>query len=150
MACLAVLSVMWVLPAQVYGQASDLLVSEIRVRGNELTEESLIRWSCGLNEGQPLVLPDDPARAIRNLHRMGMFADIQILVDQEAEEGVAVEIVVREHPKLGEVTFEGNKKISKKKLSITNAHPGSARKTARSGYPTSVTPGNTSSHRRVA
>jgi outer membrane protein insertion porin family len=119
MACLAVLSVMWVLPAQVYGQASDLLVSEIRVRGNELTEESLIRWSCGLNEGQPLVLPDDPARAIRNLHRMGMFADIQILVDQEAEEGVAVEIVVREHPKLGEVTFEGNKKISKKKLSKT-------------------------------
>lgn len=107
------------LPFQAGAQPAGPVISEIRIRGNELTEESLIRWSCGLSEGQALAMPDDPARAIRNLYRMGMFADIKVYVDQDVPDGVAVDIVVREHPKLGEVTYEGNREIKSKKLNKT-------------------------------
>ena len=92
------------------------VISEIRVEGNRITEASLIRFSSGLAEGQRLVLPDDPPRVIRNLHRLNIFSDIQVYVDSDVDEGVAVVIAVKEFPKLDDVHFEGNKGIKSKKL----------------------------------
>jgi outer membrane protein insertion porin family len=95
------------------------VISEIRVTGNEITEASLVKFSCGLSVGQRLIIPDDPARAIRNLYRLNFFSDIQVFVDPDVEEGVAVVITVTEHPKLGQVKFEGNKAIRSGKLKKT-------------------------------
>ncbi len=103
------------LPKQISAQEEGFVISEIRIRGNQITEEFLIRSSCGLTEGQRLV-GGDTGRAIRNLYKMDMFSDIQIFVDPKVEEGVAVVIVVTEYPKLGEVEFTGNKAIKSKKL----------------------------------
>lgn len=97
------------------------LIAEIRVSGNRITEASLIRFSSGLAEGQRLILPDDPPRVIRNLHRLNIFSDIQVFVDSDVDEGVAVLIVVEEYPKLDDVLFEGNKGIKSKKLKKTLA-----------------------------
>ena len=97
-------------------QQQSHVISEIRVQGNKIIEETLIRFSCGLSVGQLLMLPNDAARAIQNLYKLGYFSDIQLYVDPSVEEGVAVKIVVEENPKLGEVRFEGNRKIKSKKL----------------------------------
>ena len=105
------------IPVQAHAQQRSPLLSEIRVRGNQIIEETLIRFSCGLSIGQPIALPNDAARAIRNLYRLDYFSDIQLYVDLDPETHVAVvEIVVEENPKLGEVRFEGNRKIKSKKL----------------------------------
>ncbi len=63
------------------------LITEIRVSGNRITEASLIRFSSGLAEGQRLILPDDPPRVIRNLHRLNIFSDIQVFLDSDVDEG---------------------------------------------------------------
>ena len=113
--CFVLIGLGVLLPGGVEAQKREFMVSEIRVRGNQITEEYLIRSSCGLVEGQRL-LPGDTARAIRNLYKMDMFSNIQIFIDPDVEAGVAVEIVVEEYPKLGEIQFEGNKAIKSKKL----------------------------------
>lgn len=104
-----------ILLESVRAQLETSVISEIRIRGNEITEESLIRFSCGLKEGQRL-LPEGPGRAIRNLYQLGLFSDIQIFIERAFEEGIVLEIVVDEYPKLGAVNFKGNKAIKSKKL----------------------------------
>ena len=51
------------LAGSVLGQFERPVIREIRIRGNEITEESLIRFQCGLEEGTRLQ-PDDPGTAI--------------------------------------------------------------------------------------
>ena len=102
------------LAGSVFAQYERPVIKEIRVRGNEITEESLIRFQCGLEEGTRLQ-PDDPATAIRNLYSLGLFADVKLLAANE-DGGFVVIIEVREHPQLSEVVFEGNKVIKSKKL----------------------------------
>jgi outer membrane protein insertion porin family len=105
------------LPVDGQEQAPRPLIKEIRVEGNEITEASLVRFQSGLDINQRLQ-PDHPATAIRNLFSVGLFEDIKVYVE-EAEGGVAVIFQVREHPRLGEVSFEGNKSINDKKLRKT-------------------------------
>ncbi|MBB27351.1 MAG: outer membrane protein assembly factor BamA [Gemmatimonadetes bacterium] len=102
-----------------HAQQEAPVISEIRVTGNEITETSLVKFSCGLTIGQRLIMPDDPARTIRNLYRLNFFSDVQVLIDPDVEEGVAIVIAVKEHPKLGQVKFEGNKAIKSGKLKKT-------------------------------
>jgi len=100
---------------RVDAQKERPVISEIRIRGNEITEESLIRFQCGLEENTRLQ-PDDPSSAIRNLYILGLFADIKLFADTNAEGGFVVVIQVKEYQQLSEVVFEGNKVIKSKKL----------------------------------
>ena len=103
------------LAGSVLGQFERPVIREIRIRGNEITEESLIRFQCGLEEGTRLQ-PDDPGTAIRNLYSLGLFADIKLFADTNDAGGFVLIIEVREHPQLSELVFEGNKAIKSKKL----------------------------------
>ncbi len=105
----------FLLATSVSAQLERPTIAEIRVRGNDLTEESLIRFQSGLEEGKRLQ-PDDPASAIRNLYSLGLFADVKLLADQSVEGGFVVIIQVIEHPRLSEAVFEGTKAIKSKKL----------------------------------
>lgn len=105
----------FLLATSVSAQLERPTIAEIRVRGNDLTEESLIRFQSGLEEGKRLQ-PDDPASAIRNLYSLGLFADVKLLADQNVEGGFVVIIQVIEHPRLSEAVFEGTKAIKSKKL----------------------------------
>ena len=91
------------------------VINEIRVRGNEITEESLVLFQCGLEVGTRLQ-PDDPSSAIRNLYSLGMFADVKLFADTNSDGEFVVIIQVVEHPQLSEVVFEGNKVLKSKKL----------------------------------
>ena len=96
-------------------QGERPVIREIRVRGNQITEESLIRFQCGL-EVDTRLQPDDPADAIRNLYSLGLFSDIKVLADTNADGEFVVVIAVIEYPQLSEVVFEGTKEIKSKKL----------------------------------
>ena len=98
-----------------YAQFERPIIKEIRVRGNEITEESLIRFQCGLEEGTRLQ-PDDPASAIRNLYTLGLFSDVKLFADANADGEFILIIQVDEHPQLSEVVVAGNKAIKTKKL----------------------------------
>lgn len=102
------------------GRAADAqnerpVISEIRVRGNEITEVSLVLFQCGL-EVNTRLQPDDPSTAIRNLYSLGLFADVKLFADTNADGGFVVIIDVKEYQQLSEVVFEGNKVIKSKKL----------------------------------
>lgn len=112
---LVAICVMLLLPTWALAQVTDHVVKEIRVRGNEYVEPSLIKSQSGLVEGQALG-SEDAGRAIRNLFKMGLFGDVKVFVDTDVVGGIAVEIVVKEYPRLGTVTFEGNRAIKNKKL----------------------------------
>jgi outer membrane protein insertion porin family len=98
-----------------YAQFERPVIDEIRVRGNVITEESLVLFQCGLDVGTRLQ-PDDPATAIRNLYSLRLFSDIKLYAEQNEADGFVVIIQVVEHPQMSDVAFEGNKVLKSKKL----------------------------------
>ena len=51
-----------------------------------------------------------------NQRQLWLFNDIQIRIDEESEEGLVLTIVLKENYILGEIRYEGNKKIKDKKF----------------------------------
>ncbi|HJM70546.1 MAG TPA: outer membrane protein assembly factor BamA [Candidatus Marinimicrobia bacterium] len=98
-----------------YAQQEELQLHKLNIEGNNLTSESMIRYTAGLREGENIA-PGDFSRAVKRLWQLGLFNDIQIRMDKESEDGLTLTIVVSENYILGEIRFEGNKKIKDKKF----------------------------------
>ena len=96
-------------------QQQEVLLKTVAVEGNTLTPETMIRYTSGLNPGES-IKPGDFSRAVKKLWQLGLFEDIQVRLDEEALDGVDITIVVVENHVLGQVKFEGNKKIKDDKL----------------------------------
>ncbi len=96
-------------------QQDELRINTLSVSGNDLTSESMIRYTSGLNEGST-INPGDFSRAVKRLWQLGLFSDIQIKMENESTEGLDLIIVVVENYILGNVLYEGNKKIKDKKF----------------------------------
>ncbi|HHS12193.1 MAG TPA: outer membrane protein assembly factor BamA [bacterium] len=95
----------------VYAQQPDIgIVEQIRVEGNEASQEYVIRLSSGLKEGQSVVW-DDIQSAIRSLWATGIFSDIRILVEPRSGNKIDLIIRVEEYPRLERIIIEGNRKI---------------------------------------
>ena len=90
------------------------VIREIRIRGNDWVETSLIESQSGLFEGQNLA-GGEAGRAIRNLYKLGLFSDVKIFVEQ-LPGGVAVIIDLKAVPRLGAVAFKGNSAVKDKTL----------------------------------
>ena len=90
------------------------VIREIRIRGNDWVETSLIASQSGLFEGQNLA-GGEAARAIRNLYKLGLFSDIKIFMER-VPGGVAVIIDLKAVPRLGSVVFKGNSAMKDKTL----------------------------------
>ena len=88
----------------------DINLVQVRVSGNVITSENTIVFTAGLREGQTIT-PSDFPRAIKRLWQLGLFQDIQIQYDEETNEGLSLTIIVKENFILGEITYEGNKKL---------------------------------------
>ncbi len=90
------------------------VIREIRIRGNDWVETSLIASQSGLFEGQNLA-GGEAGRAIRNLYKLGLFSDIKIFIEQ-VPGGAAVIIDLKAVPRLGTVAFRGNSAVKDKTL----------------------------------
>lgn len=92
-------------------------IMSVVVVGAENHNESFIKASASLNEGERITIPGDeiPA-AIRRLYRTGLFSDVQILRTQLTSTGVNLEIRVREQPRLQEFIIEGGRRSHRRDL----------------------------------
>ena len=97
------------------GMNDDIQLAQVRVSGNAITSENTIVFTAGLREGQTITPADFP-RAIKRLWQLGLFQDIQIQYDEETDEGLSLTIIVKENFILGEIKYEGNKKLKDRKL----------------------------------
>ena len=100
------------------GQQSQLgKILGLSVSGNVTSDASVIKLSSGLREGEN-VSWEDIQRAVKQLWALGIFSDIQILLDKKMPEGVFMTIKVKEYPRLERIVIEGNKKIKKDEIEI--------------------------------
>ena len=101
----------------IYPQSQDekIKLKQVRVSGNQVTSENTIIFTAGLREGQT-VTPADFPRAIKRLWQLGLFQDVQIEYEDESNDGLSLSINVKENYILGQIRFEGNKKIKDRKF----------------------------------
>ena len=86
----------------------------VSIEGNKETDPATIIAQSGLKIGDEIQVPGDQTlNAIRQLWTLGIFSDVQILIDREIPEGVFLLIKVKEYPRLEKVELEGNKKLKK-------------------------------------
>ena len=94
---------------------SEVKLLSIDVRGNSITSKQTIASTSGLVEGDNIRVTDFP-RAVKRLWQLGLFQDVQILYDQETKDGISLTIDVKENFILGDIKYDGNKKIKNTKI----------------------------------
>ncbi|MBK6766858.1 MAG: outer membrane protein assembly factor BamA [bacterium] len=95
----------------VSAQAQDRLrVLGIAIEGNEGTDAGLIRAHSGISVGQD-ISGDDVQAAIRQLWKLNLFSDVQIIEERSTAEGVYLRIQVQEYRRLDRITVRGNRKL---------------------------------------
>jgi outer membrane protein insertion porin family len=87
-------------------------VGGITVSGAQFLDEDLLLAVAGLNVGSKLRLPNDEtiAKAIRNLWKQDLFADVKITITRVVGEKVFLNISVEERPRMSRKNFRGVKK----------------------------------------
>ncbi len=103
--------------AQEVQKAKPLKILGISVQGNKLTDAAAIIRYAGLQVGSTFTPGGDKLRqAIKQLWSLGIFSDIQILMDNKIGDGVFLLIKVKEYPRLNDIIIKGNHKIDKKDI----------------------------------
>ena len=90
--------------------SNKIVLAKVDVVGNTNTSKNTIIFTSGLREGQ-LVNPTDFPRAIKRLWQLGLFQDIQIEYEKETEDGLFLVIKVIENYILGDIKYDGNRKV---------------------------------------
>ncbi|WP_346236291.1 BamA/OMP85 family outer membrane protein [Niabella insulamsoli] len=99
-------------------QARDYVIADLTVTGASYLDSTIILSVAGLQKGQKFTHPgsDIFSRAIQNLWRQKLVADIQIYVTHIVGDNVSIEVAVKEMPRLGDFKFEGVKKTEQEEL----------------------------------
>jgi outer membrane protein insertion porin family len=84
----------------------------ISVEGNKSADAATIIANSGLRVGNEIQIPGDQTlNAIRQLWSLNIFSDVQIIKEQEINDGVFLLIKVVEYPRLERVVIEGDDEI---------------------------------------
>jgi outer membrane protein insertion porin family len=84
----------------------------ISVEGNKSADAATIIANSGLKVGNEIQIPGDQTlNAIRQLWSLNIFSDVQVIKEQEINDGVFLLIKVVEYPRLERVVVEGNDEI---------------------------------------
>lgn len=94
--------------------AQPAVVNKITVIGTQFTSPEVARANCGLKEGDVFSL-SKLEDAVQSLSAMDIYEDVKILA-VPGPYGYDIEIQLKELPRLAEIRYEGNKKISEKNL----------------------------------
>ncbi len=95
----------------------------ITVEGETSADPAAIIANTGLKEGDEITVPGEQTRtAIERLHRLRLFDDVQIFIENRVQDGVYLLIRVRENPRLEKIVVTGNDELSEddilKKISL--------------------------------
>ncbi|MCC6823317.1 MAG: BamA/TamA family outer membrane protein, partial [Verrucomicrobia subdivision 3 bacterium] len=100
----------------VWGQLPETKIARIEIKhiGPSTVSDELIRGNLRSKVGEPyrpITVDDD----VRNLYTKGLFDDIRVTSKLESD-GLVLTFVVQDNPRLTEVKFEGNTKLSNSKI----------------------------------
>lgn len=95
----------------------------ITVVGNKTADANTIIANSGLKVGDEISMPGDQTNsAIQRLWNLGIFEDVQIIIEKKIDNGVFLQIKIKEYPRLEQFVIKGNDEISEdninKKITI--------------------------------
>ncbi|MBE77174.1 MAG: outer membrane protein assembly factor BamA [Candidatus Marinimicrobia bacterium] len=93
----------------------DFLLKDVKVEGNVVSSANTIIFTSGLRKGLTVSTAEFP-RAIKRLWQLGLFDDVQIRYDDENNNEISITLIVSESAVVGEVIYEGNRKIKESKF----------------------------------
>ncbi len=92
-------------------------IRNITVSGLVTARETYLLSSSGLRQGDRIQIPgEEISNAIRQLHRTGLFSDVQILHDRVGGNYVDIEIKVQEQPRLQRYELVGPRRSHRRDL----------------------------------
>lgn len=108
----------------VLAQTGRIRLIGLSVEGNKTVDEGLIRANSGLIVGSE-ISGDDIQLAVKNIWKLGLFSDVQILLEREVPSGAFLKIAVKEYPRLDKIEVSGNKKLKKDEIEkVLEFYPG--------------------------
>ena len=85
--------------ASLFSQNENILILDVSVEGNQRLSQQDILRNARLFKGMTIQGPEIQ-QAIKRLWKLKRFGNIQILIDNETEEGLFLRIIVEEFPVL--------------------------------------------------
>lgn len=100
-----------------YSRPKDYKIAGITVVGSEYTDVQAIKLFTGLQTGDEITIPgDEISKAIKNLWRQQLFADVAIYAAEVRGNDIYLVIEVQEMPRLGRYTFPDLPRSDREKL----------------------------------
>lgn len=104
-------------------QKSTYKILGIAVTGNKTADINTIIANTGLKVGDEISIPSDQTNnAIQRLWNLGIFQDVQIIIEKKIDDGIFLLIKVKEYPRLEQFVIKGNDEVGtddiNKKISI--------------------------------
>lgn len=94
-----------------YKERKSYEIGGVEVVGTETRDKNAIRSIAKLREGENIILASDKVgRGLKALWRLGIFTDVEILLDSLVEEKVFLTIKLEESSTLSKIEFIGVKK----------------------------------------
>lgn len=96
----------------------EYIIADVRVRGVSYLDSSIVLSVSGLQKGMRFMYPgsDIFSKAISNLWKQKLFADVQVYVTKIVDDRVSIELNITERPRLGNFEFEGVRKSERDDL----------------------------------
>jgi outer membrane protein insertion porin family len=87
----------------------EYVIAGIKITGTKYLDESLLTSISGLTVGDKVTIPggDNFSKAIQNLWKQSLFADIAVYFTRLVGKSIYIEIHVTERPRLGNFYFKG-------------------------------------------
>jgi outer membrane protein insertion porin family len=121
---LLLLILLFLIANHAFSQSGKIRLVGLSVEGNKAVDEGLIRANSGLIVGSEIT-GDDIQNAIRQIWKLKLFSDVQILLENEVPQGAFLKIVVVEYPRLEKIEVSGNKKLKKDEVEkVLDFYPG--------------------------
>ncbi len=92
-------------------------IADVQITGAERRDDNAIKSITGLREGQTIEIPSESlSRAVKELWRLRLFSDVEILLDKIVSDSVYLTIQLKEQPTLSGYVFKNVKKLQQDNL----------------------------------
>lgn len=99
------------IPTADYTTPKDYEIGGLKVTGAQFSDENALLSIAGFKVGDKIRIPGpETPRAIKNLWKLRIFTDVQILIEKTIGDVVFLEVVVQERPRLSRHSFTGVRK----------------------------------------
>ncbi|MCG8696778.1 MAG: outer membrane protein assembly factor BamA [Bacteroidales bacterium] len=94
-----------------YTKQKEYIIAEIKVSGVEYLNPNHLVTISGMSAGQKIKIPGpETSKAIEKFWNYGLFSDVQIIITKTEGDKAWLEIILKEQPRLKELTITGVKK----------------------------------------